>query len=51
VPLPLPDADGQLRVVSGLPIDGLAPGAYVLRLQLNDGRSFETRTAEVTLAP
>jgi hypothetical protein len=51
VPLPLPDADGQLRVVSGLPIDGLAPGAYVLRLLLNDGRSFETRTAEVTLAP
>ena len=51
VPLPPPDADGQLRVVSGLPIDGVAPGAYVLRLLLNDGRAFETRTAEVTLAP
>jgi VWFA-related protein len=51
VPLPPPDADGQLRVVSGLTIDGLAPGAYVLRLVLSDGRAFETRTAEVTLAP
>ena len=51
VPLPSPDADGHLRVVSGLPIDGLAPGSYVLRLLVNDGRAFETRTAEVTLAP
>lgn len=51
VPLPPPDADGQWRVVSGLPIGGIAPGSYVLRLRLNDGRSFETRTAEVTLAP
>ncbi len=51
VPLPAPDPDGQVRVVSGLPIDGLAPGAYVLRLALSDGRGFETRTAEVTLAP
>jgi hypothetical protein len=51
VPLPAPDPDGQVRVVSGLPVDGLAPGAYVLRLSLSDGRGFETRTAEVTLAP
>jgi len=51
VPLPPPDADGQWRVVSGLPIAGMPPGAYVLRLLLDDGQSFETRTAEVTLAP
>ena len=51
VPLPPPDADGQWRVVSGLPIAGVPPGAYVLRLLLDDGQSFETRTAEVTLAP
>jgi hypothetical protein len=51
VPLPPPDEDGQVRVVSGLAIDGVAPGAYVLRLLLNDGRTFETRTADVSLAP
>jgi len=51
VPLPPSDATGQLRVVSGLPIEGVAAGAYTLRLTLSDGRSLESRSAEVTLAP
>jgi hypothetical protein len=51
VPWPASDATGQLRVVSGLPIEGLAAGAYTLRLTLSDGLSLESRSAEVTLAP
>jgi len=51
VPFPPPDENGQVRVVGGLPIDGLPPGAYTLRLVVNDGRAMETRTAAVTLAP
>jgi hypothetical protein len=38
-------------VVSGLPIEGVAAGAYTLRLTLADGQSLESRSAEVTLAP
>ena len=51
VPLPPRDEDGQVRVVSGLPLEGLPPGAYTLRLVVSDGRSMESRTAQVTLAP
>jgi VWFA-related protein len=51
VPLPPPDPTGELRVVGGLPLDGLAAGEYSLRLVLSDGRSMVTRTADVTLAP
>ena len=51
VPLPAPDVTGQVRVVSGLAIGGLAPGVYVLRLALGAGPSAEIRTTEVTLAP
>jgi VWFA-related protein len=51
VPLPPPDAAGDVRVVSGLPVADLAPGAYTLRLVVDDGRGFETRTAAVTLGP
>lgn len=51
VPWPASDGAGQLRVVSGLPIDGVAAGAYTLRLTLADGQSLESRSAEVTLAP
>jgi hypothetical protein len=50
-PLGGPDETGLVRVVGGLPLDGLSPGAYVLRLVLSDGRSLATRSAEVTLAP
>ena len=49
--LPAPDAAGQVRVVSGLAIDGLTAGPYTLRLTLSDGQSLETRNTEVTLAP
>ena len=51
VPLPAPDPTGELRVVGGLPLDGVAAGEYTLRLVLSDGRSMVTRTAVVTLSP
>jgi VWFA-related protein len=51
VPLTAPDDSGVVRVVGGLPVDGLEPGEYVLRLVLSDGRSMTTRSADVTLAP
>jgi hypothetical protein len=51
VPLPPPDLTGELRVVGGLPLDGIPAGEYTLRLVLSDGRSMLTRTADVTLAP
>lgn len=51
VPLPRPDPSGQLRVVSGLSLTGVAPGEYTLRLVLSDGRSMVTRTSDVTLGP
>lgn len=51
VPLPAADESGLVRVVGALPVDGLAPGAYALRLVLSDGRSMTTRSADVTLAP
>jgi VWFA-related protein len=50
VPLPPPDETGLVRVVSGLPVDDVAPGSYSLRLVLSDGRQMATRTAELTLA-
>ncbi len=51
VPLPAADASGEVRVVSGLPIDGLEPGPYGLRLVVSDGLSFVSRTTAVTVAP
>lgn len=51
VPLPAPDPTGEVRVVGGLPLDGIAAGEYTLRLVLSDGRSMVTRSADVTLAP
>ena len=46
-----PDDSGQVRIVGGLPLEGLPPGAYTLRVVVSDGRAMETRTAPVTLAP
>ena len=51
VALGSPDETGLVRVIGGLPLEGLAPGDYVLRLVLSDGRSLATRSADVTLAP
>jgi VWFA-related protein len=47
VPLQLaaPDSGGQIQQVSRIPIDTLTPGAYELRLRVNDGsRAIERST-------
>jgi VWFA-related protein len=46
-----PDADGRIQLASTLPVDALAPGTYELRVHLRDGRSEETRTVLVPIAP
>ena len=51
VALPAPDESGAARIVGELPLAGLAPGAYTLRLVVSDGQAMETRTAEVSIAP
>jgi VWFA-related protein len=51
VALPSPDAAGQMRVVSGLPVAGLEPGPYVLRLSVNSPQGFQTRSTPFTLGP
>jgi hypothetical protein len=50
VPLPAPEGSGQLRVAGSVPVDGLPPGAYTLRVVISDGRSMESRTADLMLA-
>lgn len=46
-----PDADGRIGLVSTVPVDALAPGAYELRVTLTDGRDAETRTASLAISP
>jgi VWFA-related protein len=45
-----PDPDGRIGMVSTLPLDSLAPGAYELRVTLTDGRDEETRSASLAIA-
>ena len=51
VALPAADESGAVRIVGELPLAGLVPGAYTLRLVVSDGQAMETRTAEVSIAP
>jgi VWFA-related protein len=46
-----PDGDGEVRLAGSLPVSGLVPGAYRLRVTVSDGRDRETRTAAVTITP
>jgi hypothetical protein len=45
------DAAGRIRLASTLPLDALPPGTYEVRVRLSDGRSEQTRTALVPIAP
>jgi hypothetical protein len=47
----LPDLDGRIQLASSVPVAGLPPGAYELRVTLSDGRDAETRTAAVPIVP
>lgn len=48
--LPDPDASGRVRVVNAVPIERLAPGAYLLRVTVEDGRSTASRGVNFTVA-
>jgi VWFA-related protein len=50
VALPDPDADGCLRHLAGLPIEGLPAGGYELRLVLGEGEKALVRSARFELA-
>lgn len=49
LPLPRADASGRIQHVAALPLGGLAPGAYDLRITVHDDRAFETRIASFTI--
>jgi len=51
IALPSPDPSGQMRVVSGLKLDALEPGPYVLRLRVINAQGFQTRSTPFTLGP
>lgn len=51
VTLPSPDPSGRMRVVSGLPIENLEPGDYVLRLSVTNAQGLQARSAPFKLAP
>ena len=51
IALPAPDPSGQMRVVSGLKLDALEPGPYVLRLRVTNAQGFQTRSTPFTLGP
>ncbi len=49
IALPAPDSSGQMRVVSGLQLEKLEAGPYVLRLYVNNAHGFQTRSTSFTL--
>ena len=49
IALPAPDPSGQMRVVSGLQLEELESGPYVLRLRVNNAHGFQTRSTAFTL--
>ncbi len=51
VTLPSPDSNGRMRVVSGLQIEDLEPGDYVLRLSITNAQGLQTRSTPFKLAP
>jgi VWFA-related protein len=42
--------DGRVQLASSVPLDGLAPGTYELRVALSDGRDSELRSALLQVA-
>jgi VWFA-related protein len=43
--LPAPDAGGRIQHAGALPLKGLVPGDYRLRVSVSDGRTTQTRDA------
>ncbi len=40
-----PDAQGRIQYVAGLPLESIPPGAYELRVTVDDGKTSASRTA------
>jgi VWFA-related protein len=49
--LPPPDAAGLIQFASALPLDSFQPGAYELKITVNDGTSNVSRIIAFTVAP
>ena len=47
--LPAPDPTGRIQHAGALPLKGLAPGEYRLKVSVSDGRSVESRDASFTV--
>ena len=39
-----PDAQGRIQYVAGLPLESIPPGAYELKVTIEDGRSSVSRS-------
>jgi len=46
-----PDAQGRIAYASALPIDGLNPGTYALKITVKDGQNSVTRSQSFTVEP
>ncbi len=46
-----PDAQGRIAYASALPIDGLNPGTYVLKITVKDGQTSVSRSQAFTVEP
>ncbi|MBL8187654.1 MAG: VWA domain-containing protein [Acidobacteria bacterium] len=46
-----PDAQGRIAYASALPIDGLNPGTYVLKITVKDDQTSVTRSQTFTVEP
>lgn len=49
--LPAPDASGRIQFASAIPLEDFQPGAYELKIILNDGQQNVTRTVGFSVAP
>jgi hypothetical protein len=49
--LPAADAQNRIQYASALPLDKFQPGAYELKITVNDGQSTAARTVEFTVEP
>jgi hypothetical protein len=47
LPLPLPEADGSLRMLSGVPFAGMDPGIYEVRVTATLGGKSSQRTTVI----
>ena len=46
-----PDAQGRIAYASALPIDGLNPGTFTLKITVKDGQSTVSRSQNFTIEP